>query len=139
MTTTATPVVNGSGQTVVTLTFAGGFTHAGALNDGYYELTIDGSKLTRAGQQLDINQDGMGGDTLVVGAAEADKFFALYGDTDADGIVGVAEFGQFRSTFGKGSADAGYNAQFDYESDGVVGVSDFGQFRSRFGKPKLQF
>ncbi len=139
VTTTATPIINGQGQTVITLTFSGAFTHGGALDDGYYELTIDGTKLTRAGRALDINQDGTEGDSLVLGANEADNFFALYGDTNGDGVVGVSEFGQFRSSFGKTSTDAGYNAQFDYESDGAVGVGDFGQFRSRFGKPKLQF
>ena len=140
VTTTATPVVNGSGQTVVTLTFSGGFTRgAGVLADGYYQLTIDGSKIVRAGQQLDINGDGVGGDFYVIGTREADNFFSLYGDTDGDGLVGVTEFGQFRSTFGKSVGQVGYNSLFDYEGDAAIGVSDFGQFRTRFGKPKMPF
>ena len=140
VTTVATPTVNGAGQTVVTLTFSGAFTRGtGVLVDGYYDLTIDGSKVLRGGLGLDVNHDGTGGDTYILGASEADNFFALYGDTTGDGVVGVAEFGQFRSAFGKASLDAGYNALFDYELDGVIGVGDFGQFRSRFGKPKLAF
>ncbi len=136
----ATSSVNAQGETVVTLTFSGAGTRgSGALLDGYYELTIDGTKILRAGQQLDINGDGVGGDLRVIGAVEADNFFALFGDTNGDGIVGVAEFGQFRTAFGKTSANAGYNELFDYEQDGTVGVSDFGQFRSRFGKPKPPF
>jgi len=139
--TTATPVVNGSGQTVVTLAFAGAFTRglAGALSDGYYQLTIDGSKITRAGQQLDSNGDGVGGDTYILGTNEADNFFALYGDTNADGLVGIAEFGEFRNSFGKTTGQPGYVDWMDYDNDGAVGVADFGQFRSRFGKPKLSF
>ena len=132
-------VTNAQGQFVVTITFSDASTRNGALNDGYYQLNIDGTKLTRAGQSLDINQDGTGGDSLVIGDDEADNFFALYGDTNGDGLVGVAEFGQFRSAFGKTSSVIGYNILFDFEGDGSIGVSDFGQFRSRFGKPRMPF
>ncbi len=79
------------------------------------------------------------GDSRVLGATEADQYFALYGDTNGDGLVGVSEFGQFRTSFGKTSTQAGYSALFDFELDLTIGVADFGQFRSRFGKPKLAF
>ena len=138
--TNATSAINGLGQTVVTLTFSGAFTRAaGALEDGYYELTVNGGRILRAGNQLDSNQDGVGGETYVRGASETDKFFALYGDTDGDGLVGIVEFGRFRNTFGKSSVDASYDRLFDYDGDGHIGVADFGQFRNRFGKPKLPF
>ncbi len=138
--TQANTSVNGQGQTTVTLTFSGAGTRAnGVLLDGYYELTIDGAKITRNGSQLDIDGDGTGGDVKVIGAVEADNFFALYGDTDGDGLVSVSEFGQFRSTFGRLNSQIGYNQLFDFERDGAVGVSDFGQFRARFGKPKPPF
>ncbi len=132
---------NAQNQTVITLTFSGAFTRnsQGVLQDGYYQLTIDGSKIHRGSQLLDVNQDGVGGDSYTLGTVEADNFFALYGDTNGDGVVGIAEFGQFRSAFGKLSSDPGYNALVDFDSDGAIGVSDFGQFRSRFGKPKLPF
>lgn len=68
----------------------------GATSDGYYQLTVDGTKINLAGQQLDVDGNGLGGDTYTLGAAEADNFFALYGDTNGDGLVGIAEFGQFR-------------------------------------------
>ena len=125
-------------QTVVTLTFSGDYTRnsQGALVDGYYELTVDGTKITRSGIGLDVNSDGIGGDTFKFGDDEADAFFALYGDTDGDGLVGVSEFGQFRSTFGKAPTDSGYNALFDFDGFGI-GVADFGQFRNRFGKAKM--
>lgn len=140
VTTIATQTTNVSGQSVVTLTFSGLHTRGlGALDDGYYQLVIDGTKIRRGAQTLDLNQDGVGGDSRNFGASEADGFFALFGDTNGDGLVGVVEFGQFRTAFGKLSGDVGYNLLFDYEQDNSVGVSDFGQFRSRFGKPKLAF
>ncbi len=139
--TSVATTTNGLGQTVVTLTFTGGFTRlsSGALVDGYYRLTIDGTKITRGSEALDANRDGIGGDSYTIGAAEADNFFALFGDTNGDGVVGIAEFGQFRTAFGKTSSQAGYDARFDFEGDGAVGVADFGQFRTRFGKPKPPF
>ena len=139
--TSATSIVNGQGQSVVTLSFTGALTRGanGALQDGYYQLTIDGTKIHRGSQTLDVNQDGTGGDSYVLGDDEVDNFFALYGDTNGDGLVGVAEFGQFRTAFGKLTGQPGYSPLFDFEGDGVVGVADFGQFRSRFGKPKLAF
>ncbi len=95
-------VVVNAGQTVVTLSFQGSLTRGpnSGLVDGFYQLTVDGTKITRAGMGLDANRDGTGGDSYVFGDQEADKFFAYYGDTDGDGQVGVAEFGQFRTAFG---------------------------------------
>lgn len=142
VTSSLSTVINGSGNTVATLTFSGALTRGGGvLVDGYYQLTIDSSKIRLSGTQLALDGDGNGlaGGNLVRGDVATDNFFALYGDTDGDGIVGVAEFGQFRNAFGKSSSDAGYNSLFDYEGDNSIGVSDFGQFRSRFGKPKIVF
>lgn len=138
--TQATQSQTFSGQNQLTLTFSGSLTRGGgALSDGYYQLTIDGSKIRRGNSQADFNADGNGGDSLVIGAAESDNFFALYGDINGDGQVGIAEFGEFRAAFGKTSQDAGFNQLFDYEQDLAIGVGDFGQFRSRFGKAKLKF
>ncbi len=142
---TGTPVVLGAplvsqngAQTIVTLNFQGALTRgpSAALVDGYYQLTVDGSKISRTGITLDVNRDGVGGDTYLFGDQEVDKFFALFGDTDGDGQVGIAEFGQFRAAFGSTPGQAAYNALFDYDGSGV-GISDFGQFRSRFGKRLL--
>ena len=139
--TTNVAMTTSGGQTIVTLTFSGPFTRGtgNALVDGYYDLTADGSKIHSGTQTVDFNGDGVGGDTYILGAAEADNFFALYGDTNGDGLVGVGEFGQFRNGFGKTSAQPGYDPLFDFESDNSIGVSDFGQFRTRFGRPKLAF
>ncbi len=131
-----TTSVNGSGDTVATISFSGAFTRAGgALVDGYYQLTIDNTKVRRAGTNLNLDGDnnGLAGGNFVRGTSATDNFFAYYGDTDGDGAVGVAEFGQFRTSFGKLPSDPGYNVLFDFDGAGV-GVADFGQFRSRFGR-----
>lgn len=128
--------VNGSGNTVATISFSGSFTRStGPLVDGYYQLTIDNSKVRRAGTllRLDGDNDGVPGGNFVRGTSATDNYFAYFGDSNGDGTVGVAEFGQFRSTFGKLPSDPGYNALFDFDGGGV-GVSDFGQFRARFGR-----
>ncbi len=134
---TSAAVINQSGQTLVTLSFSGVFTRgANALVDGTYRLTIDGTKITRNGQQLDSNADGVAGDTFVLGAVASDNFYAWYADIDGDGVLGIVDFGQFRNTFGKTSSMPGFDPRFDYDADGVIGIIDFGQFRARFGKPK---
>lgn len=148
--TTATVSILGN-KTQVRLAFAGSFVESnGSLKDGNYDLIIRAASIRRANTSdssalLDGDRDGIaGGDRLFGSSANdqavaADAFFRLYGDTNGDGLVGVAEFGEFRSSFGKTSTDAGYNALFDFDSIGAVGVSDFGQFRSRFGKSRILF
>ncbi len=135
---TINSTLDANGQTVVTISFSGAFTRgtAQALLDGYYQLSINGSKIKRGVQTLDGNQDGTGGDVIQLGDDEADKFFALFGDTTGDGQVGLIEFGQFRSSFGRSAGQPGYNVVFDYDGGGIL-LTDFGQFRSRFGRPKL--
>ncbi len=131
-----------NGATRATISFSGPHTYTGgSLSDGYYQLTIFGAsvRLRSNNQAYDGNGDGVAGGNYVLGAQQTDNFFALYGDTNGDGLVGVAEFGQFRSAFGKSSSDVGYNPNFDFDSDGTISVADFGQFRSRFGKPALAF
>jgi hypothetical protein len=135
--TSFTQQTNALGQSEVTLSFSGSFTRpTGALADGYYQLTIDGTKITRGNVPLDIDQNGVVGDSLVIGDDEADGFFSLFGDNDGNGLLNLAEFGQFRGAFGKTPGQAGYNARFDFDGAGI-GLADFAQFRGRFGKPKM--
>ena len=126
-----------NGHARITLTFSGIYTRAsGGLIDGNYQLTIDAGKIRAAGTtvSLDGNGDGSAGGNYLLGTQEVDSFYALYGDNDGGRSVGVADFGRFRSTFGKSLGDVGYDASFDFDNNNAVGVSDFGQFRSRFGK-----
>lgn len=81
---------------------------------------------------LDGDSDGLSGGDFIRGTSAVDSCFAFFGDTDGDALDGVAEFGQFRTTFGKSPAHPGCNIVFDYDGSGV-GVADFGHFCSRFG------
>jgi hypothetical protein len=130
--------VNGLGQTEVIVTFSGAGTRGtfNALVDGYYELTIVGTKITRGARELDIDGDGIGGDSLTLGDDPLHGYFARFGDTNGDGLITLAEFNQFRATFGKTPTAAGYNRALDFDGGGVT-LSDFNQFRSRFGTPRL--
>ena len=129
-----------NGGTRATITFSGPLVNsAGNLADGNYLLTLLATNIRRSSDNVafDGDGDGIAGGNYILGDDEEENFFALFGDTDGDRLVGVTEFGQFRSSFGKASSASGYNALFDFEGDNLVGVSDFGQFRSRFGQPKL--
>ncbi len=129
-----TTTVNGSGQTVATLTFAGTRTTNGRLNDGNYELLIFANKITdSSGNFLDGNGDGTAGGDRLFGAEAADNFFRYFGDSSGDRTTGFNDFIAFRNTFGSTSSDGNFNAIFDIDDDGTVGFVDFIQFRNRFG------
>ena len=105
VTTTPTITLLPSGNTRVTLTFSGTYVRVpvaapllGALVDGNYQLTIDATKVRVAGTQtqLDGDRNGVGGGDYVLGTQAADNFFAMYGDSDGNRNVGVADFGRFR-------------------------------------------
>lgn len=128
--------LGGATATTARLTFSGTSVINGSLSDGHYRLTIFGDRIQGNGTNLDGDNDDQAGGNFVRGGIEADDFFRLYGDTNGDRLVGIAEFGQFRASFGKVPNAIGYNDAFDYDGNGV-GISDFGQFRARFGRPKL--
>ena len=83
-------ITQNSGQTLVTLTFQGALTRAaGALLDGFYQLTVGRFKNLPSWCYLGCEfRWCTGGDGYVFGDQEADKFFAYYGDLDGDGQVG---------------------------------------------------
>ncbi|MEL7497651.1 MAG: G8 domain-containing protein [Planctomycetota bacterium] len=118
----ATEVVDG--KTVATLTFSGSGIIGGSLADGDYTLTTQASSVSdAAGNQLDGNADGVGGDN------STDTFFRFFGDVNGDRKVNIIDYFQFRNAF-RGS----YDSAFDFNGDGVVNIIDFFQFRSRFGQ-----
>ncbi len=95
---------------------------SGSLSDGFYQLTIFGAnvRLRSNNSAYDGNGDGIAGGDYVFGSQAADNFFALYGDTNGDGLVGVAEFGQFSIFLWQAITDVGYNPLFDYDGDGAI-------------------
>jgi hypothetical protein len=123
----AAAVDDSGATTVVTLTFTGGAVNFKSLADGRYTLTALANQF--AGDGLDGNGDGVGGDNYVlVGApGTAPNLFRLFGDVNGDGTVAASDFIVFRQYFG------GYLNAFDFDGDNSVAASDFIQFRLRFG------
>ena len=137
---------NSSGQTVVTLTFAGAETdsvsgdNSGQLSlaDGRYALTINGASVLDAnGAALDGDGDGVIGgnylsptDTLGGGAGQL-QLFRLFGDANGDGVVDQLDLAQFRSANNSSSTDSTYLAYLDADNSGSIDQIDLGQFRQR--------
>ena len=71
--------------------------------------------------QRDTNQDGYGN--------------LCDADLTGDGVVGLPDFGVFKSSYGKGAGNPGYNPDADLDGDDIVGVYDFGLFHSMYGQP----
>ncbi|MCS7468642.1 beta-propeller fold lactonase family protein [Stieleria sp. ICT_E10.1] len=123
------------GNTVVTLSFGGDFTRTGgALVDGNYQLTVDPSKVRRAGTsaEFDGDGDGVAGGALQFGATQADSFFALYGDTDGDRDVDGQDYGRFGLAFLTSEGQPDYNEALDSDGDGDIDGQDYGRFGQRF-------
>lgn len=78
-----------------------------SLADGNYRLTIDPTKVRQAdGQSL--------AGSNVFGAAQNDKFFRMFGDSDGDGDVDGTDTLAFRRAL------AIYNAALDWDGGGAV-------------------
>ncbi|WP_182866192.1 S8 family peptidase [Rhodopirellula sp. JC639] len=120
--------------TTVQLTFDGASTDprqgsgvlGNSLSDGRYELQI------LSGQILGLGAIAMSQDYSFTGAAEADDFFRLFGDTDGDKDVDGQDYGRFGLTFLRDSADPNFNTELDYDGDGDVDGQDYGHFGVRF-------
>jgi len=109
--------------------FLGGPVNGASLADGVYVLRIYGSSFyDGAGQNLDGNGDGIGGDDYVSPLTGPGRIHRLFGDADGDGDVDAADFAALRGTFG-----GGLSVAFDFDGDGDVDAADFGQLRARFG------
>jgi hypothetical protein len=108
--------------------FTGGALNGASLADGVYVLRVNSPDFyDGAGQTLDGNGDGIGGDDYVSPLTGPGRIHRLFGDADGDGDVDAADFAAFRSAFG------GASIVFDFDGDGDVDAADFGQFRARFG------
>jgi hypothetical protein len=141
---------NGTGQTVVTLTFTtagnaaaeidpvsvlnGG---AASLADGRYQLTILSASVTDCNAAaLDGDNDGVSGGNYVspadtVGGAGL-HLYRLFGDANGDGVVDATDLGLIRSTFNANSSQANYVWFLDCDNSGAVDAQDIGQFKLRF-------
>ena len=96
------------------------------LPDGNYRLTLLAAGITNgAGQQLDANRDGTGGDNFTF------DFFFLNGDANRDRAVNLQDFNILAANFG---ASPRTFAQGDFNYDGVVNLQDFNILAGRFGQ-----
>ena len=123
-----------SGQTVVTFSFAGaGVTH-GSLDDGNYQMSIDGGKVqsNASGAFLDGDSDGTGGGTLTFGDQESDGFFRLFGDSDGDRDVDNVDLARFLNTYRESSESSDYNESMDFDLDGDVDNVDLANYLQRY-------
>ncbi|QEF99095.1 hypothetical protein Mal15_31550 [Stieleria maiorica] len=138
VTTSFSLASDSQGNSVASLRFSGDLTrgNSAALVDGNYQLTIDPSKVRRAGTSvtLDGNDDGRQGGDFVFGAAATDRFFAFFGDTDGDRDVDGQDYGRFGLSFLKSEGTAGYNPDLDSDGDGDVDGQDYARFGQRFLK-----
>ena len=125
--------VNGSGQTVTSLSFGDGgnlvadrANGGNTLVDGNYELTIDHAQIARVGGGPAM----AGGFTL--GDDEADNFFRFFSDQDGDRDSDGTDLVRFGATFRKMDGDDGFNSHFDVDGDNDVDGTDLVQFGRRF-------
>jgi hypothetical protein len=102
-----------SGDNRLTITFPG--LEGGSLPDGNYVATFSALGITDpAGNQLDADGDGQGGDGLVL------DFFRYYGDLDGDRDVDFADMFWFQRTYRQTDTSADYNRALDFNADGRV-------------------
>ena len=116
------------------LTLSGEYTNSGVLSDGNYLLTIDGSKIASVeGGGFDSDGDGMINDLLSFGDVVEDRFFALAGDSDGDGIVGLTDYFGFRAIYNQTLSSDHALKFFDFDDNGHVGLTNYFSFRSFYG------
>ena len=53
-------------------------------------------------------------------------------DLSTDGVVGLADFGIFQTSYGSSAGGPLYNECCDYKDDDVIGLSDFGYFTAHY-------
>ncbi|MEZ6132036.1 MAG: spherulation-specific family 4 protein [Planctomycetaceae bacterium] len=116
---TLTSSIKAGGRTTILLAFSGTHVDVGGfvgLENGNYELTIDG--------------DALG----VTGGEQKMRFHRLYGDSDGDRDVDGADYGNFISALYFGSA--GYNSVFDIDDSSTL-FDDLDNFFGAFGSVLL--
>ncbi|MBA2115045.1 hypothetical protein HOV93_22170 [Planctomycetes bacterium FF15] len=77
-------------------------------------------------------------DADVTDVADVDIWAVAY-DANDDGKIGLADFSQFISAYGKSTltANNAMTAALDFDNDGKVGLGDFSAFIGNYGKTKL--
>jgi autotransporter-associated beta strand protein len=146
---------NGSGATVVTLTFTTTGNAAAdvdpvsaenpqnlspaplpSLADGRYQLTILSSNVSGSGGQL--AGDGSTAGTNYVTPAETSyvptalHLYRLFGDATGDGVNDLSDLTAFRGTYNAGTGNPSYVSYLDADNSGVVDLTDLTEYRNRY-------
>lgn len=125
--TTFSTAYPSGGGTVVTIAFSGALTNGyGALADGNYQLTINGSAILLSSNNLalDGNNDGVAGGNYQIGSHEADLFFALFGDANGSKTVDSSDLLSANYALRKRTGQDGFNDAFDFNADGIIDSSE---------------
>ena len=116
-------------QTIVTITFDSHVrSGTGVLEDGNYQLIVDGSKVFRAGTDLAMGTD------IVFGDSENDGFYSFFGDFNGDRSLDVIDLLGLRRSWLASDGDADFEPAFDYNNDGTINVFDLLPFRQNYPK-----
>ncbi len=112
-----------SATNTATVTFPG-LTNS-LLPDANYRATLIASGITDpAGNQLDGNGNGVGGDNHTF------DFFFLMADANHDRVVNLQDFNRIAGNFGQSPRDF---SQGDFNYDTLVNLADFNILAARFG------
>jgi hypothetical protein len=116
-------------EKIVTITFDSHVRNGtGVLEDGNYQLTIDGSKVFRTSTGLAMGAD------VVFGDSANDGFFSLFGDNNGDRRINAFDLLGLRQTWLATNGDAEFDPVFDYNNDEVINAFDLLPFRQNFRK-----
>jgi hypothetical protein len=143
---------NGSGQTVVTLTFtttgnaasevdplsvqstAGGPTTA-SLGDGRFTLTILASNISGPGGALAGNGTTAGTNYVSSSTSGPNGYgdiYRLFGDIDGNGLDDLTDLTAFRNTYNSSLASGPYVNALDADNDAVIDLDDLTAFRNHY-------
>jgi polyhydroxybutyrate depolymerase len=118
-----------SPRTVATLSFA-----ANELADGVYRIEVLSTATDIAGNPLDGDRNGTGGDSYLLRGNIANKFYQLEADWNGDDGISVFDFTTFSSWFGGSTIAEPFAPPYvDLNNDDGVSVFDFTGFSDNFG------
>ena len=111
----------------MTLSFA-----AGELEDGVYRIEVLQTAQDNAGNSLDGDGNGTGGDNYLLQGDANNKFYQLEAEWNGDEGVSVFDFSTFSYWFGFSTLIA--PKYVDLNDDDGVSVFDFSGFSANFGE-----